>query len=158
AVAALNATKPGRHLLPQCLQLGCPVLDLLECGLHVSPPLQVQKGGRLPQQSAAVVLGDSRALASWPPVGGGEGTVLLDAVVADRVDLDDPAGDRQLHGVADQADLDLLATVGPAGVVAGAGEGDRPARIRDPGDGPPGGGRPRWPGGRRSADGWSASP
>ena len=62
------------------------------------------------------MLGDTRALASWPPVGGGEGAVLLGPVVADRVDLDDPSGDRQLHGVADQGDLDLLATVGPAGV------------------------------------------
>ena len=42
----------------------------------------------------------------------------------------DPAGDRQLHGVADQADLDLLAAIRPAGVVADAGEGDRPARDR----------------------------
>jgi hypothetical protein len=65
------------------------------------------------------VLGDSRAAAAWSPVGGGEGAVLLGPVVADRVDLDDPAGDHQLHGVADQGDLDLLAAVGPAGVVAG---------------------------------------
>ena len=74
------------------------------------------------------MLGDTRALASWPPVGGGKGTVLLGPVVADGVDLDDPAGHGQLHGVADQGDLDLLAAVGPAGVVAGAGEGHRPAR------------------------------
>src|SRR4029453_1177875 len=77
------------------------------------------------------VLGDSRAVASWPPVGGGEGPVLFGAVVADRGDLDDPAGDRQLHGVADQGDLDLPATISPAGVVAGTSEGDRPARIGD---------------------------
>jgi hypothetical protein len=56
AAADRNATNPRRQPLAQPLQLGRPVLDLLESGLHAAPRFGVHEAGRLPQQSAAVVL------------------------------------------------------------------------------------------------------
>jgi hypothetical protein len=43
AVADLDTAKPGRHPLGQRLQLGHPVLDLPESGLHAAPRLGVAK-------------------------------------------------------------------------------------------------------------------
>ena len=61
--------------------------------------------------------------------------VHYEPVVADGVDAHDLVVDGELHRVGDDGDLDVLAGPGPTGPIGRSREADRPAVVRDAGDG-----------------------